>query len=82
MREEIFFIDISYEIDNNKGIILLFGKNREGKRVLVKKEFYNYFFVLPTEGKEEEVYNKIRELKNLPTRILFLDYVEKKIENL
>ena len=81
MREEIFFIDISYEIDNNKGIILLLGKNKEGKRVLVKKEFYNYFFVLPTEGKEEEVYNKIRELKNLPTKILLLDYVEKKIEN-
>jgi len=77
MREKIFLIDVDYDVENDKGIIFLFGKNKEGKRVLVKKEFYTYFFAMPKKGKEEILKQKIENLKNLPTRILSVDIVSK-----
>jgi DNA polymerase elongation subunit (family B) len=77
MREKIFLIDVDYDVENDKGIIFLFGKNKEGKRVLVRKEFYTYFFAMPKKGKEEILKQKIENLKNLPTRILSVDIVSK-----
>jgi DNA polymerase I/DNA polymerase-2 len=77
MREKIFLIDVDYDVENDKGIIFLFGKNKEGKRVSVKKEFYTYFFAMPKKGKEEILKQKIENLKNLPTRILSVDIVSK-----
>jgi DNA polymerase elongation subunit (family B) len=77
MREKIFLIDIDYDVENDKGIIFLFGKNKEGKRILAKKEFYTYFFAMPKEGKEEILKKKIENLKNLPTKILSVDLVTK-----
>jgi DNA polymerase elongation subunit (family B) len=77
MREKIFLIDVDYDLENDKGIVFLFGKNKEGKRVLVRKEFYTYFFAMPKKGKEEILKQKIENLKNLPTRILSVDIVSK-----
>jgi len=77
MKEKIFLLDVDYDVENEKGIIYLFGKNKDGKRVLVKKEFYTYFFALPVEGKEETLKQKIEGLKNLPTKILSVEIATK-----
>jgi len=77
MREKIFLLDVDYDVENEKGIIFLFGKNEEGKRILVRKEFYTYFFAMPKEGKEEVLKQKIENLKNLPTKILSVEIVSK-----
>ena len=77
MREKIFLLDVDYDVENEKGIIFLFGKNEEGKRILVRKEFYTYFFAMPKEGKEEALKQKIENLKNLPTKILSVEIVSK-----
>jgi len=77
MREKIFLLDVDYDVENERGIIFLFGKNEEGKRVLVRKEFYTYFFAMPKEGKEEALKQKIENLKNLPTKILSVEIVSK-----
>jgi DNA polymerase I/DNA polymerase-2 len=77
MREKVFLLDVDYDVENERGIIFLFGKNKEGKRILVKKEFYTYFFAMPKEGKEEILKQKIESLKNLPTKILSVDIITK-----
>jgi len=77
MEERVFLLDADYDVEKDKGIVFLFGKNREGKRILIKKEFYNYFFVMPKDGKEEVLKQKIENLKNIPTKIISLNIVEK-----
>ncbi|MGC8993274.1 MAG: 3'-5' exonuclease, partial [Candidatus Aenigmatarchaeota archaeon] len=77
MRERIFLLDVDYDVENDEGIIFLYGKNKEGKRVLVRKKFFSYFYAMPKEGKENELKNKIENLKNLPTKILSVEIVEK-----
>ena len=77
MEERVFLLDADYDVEKDKGIVFLFGKNREGKRILIKKEFYNYFFVMPKDGKEEILKQKIENLKNIPTKIISLNIVEK-----
>jgi DNA polymerase I/DNA polymerase-2 len=77
MREKVFLLDVDYDVENERGVIFLFGKNKEGKRILVKKEFYTYFFAMPKEGKEEILKQKIESLKNLPTKILSVDIITK-----
>jgi DNA polymerase I/DNA polymerase-2 len=77
MKEKIFVLDVDYDIENNRGIIFILGKNKEGKRILVKKEFYTYFFAMPKEGKEETLKQKIEDLKSLPTKIISVDIVSK-----
>jgi DNA polymerase I/DNA polymerase-2 len=77
MKEKIFVLDVDYDIENDRGIIFIVGKNKEGKRILVKKEFYTYFFAMPRVGKEETLKQKIEHLKNLPTKIISVDIVSK-----
>jgi DNA polymerase elongation subunit (family B) len=77
MRERVFLLDVDYDVENDEGIIFLYGKNKEGKRVLVRKKFFSYFYAMPKEGKENELKKKIESLKNLPTKIISVDIEEK-----
>jgi DNA polymerase I/DNA polymerase-2 len=77
MKERIFLLDVDYDVENEKGIIFLFGRNKEGKRILARKEFFTYFFAMPKTGKEEVLKEKIKNLKNLPTKILSVEIITK-----
>ena len=77
MKEKVFLLDIDYDVENDKGIIFLFGRNEEGKRILIRREFYTYFFVMPKEGEEESLKQKIENLKNIPTKILSVEIINK-----
>ncbi len=77
MKERIFLLDIDYDVEDERGFIFLFGKNKDKKRVLVRKEFYTYFYAMPKQGKEEELKKKVENLKNLPTKIVSTEIVNK-----
>lgn len=79
MVEKIFLLDVDYEVEKDSGVVLLFGKNKDGKKILVKKEFQTYFFVLPFKGREEELYKKIEKLMEKHTTVTNIDFVEKKV---
>ncbi|MFH0711140.1 MAG: DNA-directed DNA polymerase [Candidatus Aenigmatarchaeota archaeon] len=79
MKEELVLFDVDYELEGNEGVILLYCKDSKGKSVLVKdKTFRTYFYVLPREGKPEEVKKKIHELdeKKIGTRIFSVETCE------
>ncbi|MBS3055658.1 MAG: ribonuclease H-like domain-containing protein [Candidatus Aenigmarchaeota archaeon] len=79
MREELVLFDADYELDENKGVILLYCRDSKGKSVLVKdKNFNTYFYVLPKTGRIDEVKKKIHEIdeKKTGTRILGVEVFE------
>ncbi|MCS7123600.1 MAG: DNA-directed DNA polymerase [Candidatus Aenigmarchaeota archaeon] len=78
MKEKIFLLDIDYDLEGEEGVVLLFGKNEKNERILVRKKFFHYFFVLPKVGKEEIVKRRIESLTNLQTKILKVEIVKKR----
>lgn len=83
MRSILFYLtDITYKIENNKAVIYLFGKTKQGKRLIVKDEnFKPYFYVLLN---DENIINKIKNLIVEEGKVLSItpikkNYLEKKI---
>jgi len=85
MKEKVLVLDLDYTVENDKGIVLIYGKDKNGKNVLVKDQnFYHYFYILP---KNEEVVEKIeKKIKQInqakvKTRILKVEKIKKVWEN-
>jgi len=79
VKEELVLFDADYELEGNEGIILLYCRDMKGKSVLVKDRTFNtYFYILPKEGKLNEVKKKVQELeeKKIGTRILLIEGCE------
>lgn len=84
MKEQLVLIDADYTLKDNRGVVRLYCKNQKGKTVLVLDEnFKPYFYVIPKEKKADELKKKIEplETKNIETKILSVDVVEKIWEN-
>lgn len=62
MEEELLLLDADYIMENNKGILRLFCKDKNGKTFLIfDSNFDPYFYVKPKEGKLNEIKRKIQE---------------------
>jgi DNA polymerase I len=74
-------MDVSYEVEGNKPVILIWAIDESGRRVLLKDErFRPYFYVLPKEGTDvEKLVNKIRLLSKPKSPIINIELVEKKL---
>jgi len=84
MKETLLLFDADYEIEENSGVVLLYCKDEKGDIILVKdKKFNTYFYILPTDKKENEVKKKLEKLdeKKLGTRILKVEIVERIWQN-
>jgi len=85
MKEKVLVLDLDYTVENDKGIVLIYGKDKNGKNVLVKDQnFFNYFYILP---KNEKVISRIEkkieqiDKASLKTKILRVEKVKKIWEN-
>ncbi len=79
MRLSFWLLDINHKIKEDEPEIWLWGISDDGKRVLViQKGFYNYFYVVPEENKEEFVAEKIKGMKESLTNILDVEIDEKR----
>ena len=65
---EVYVLDISYEIIGNIPVIMIFGIDRENRRVLIKDNgFRPYFYVVPDEDtdlNDNEIITYIKKLSN------------------
>ncbi|MCX8178235.1 MAG: DNA-directed DNA polymerase [Candidatus Aenigmarchaeota archaeon] len=57
---ELFLLDADYEIDDGKGVIELFCKDKEGKTIIVKQPYQSYFYILT--GFKDRVIEKLNEI--------------------
>ena len=81
MKEELVLIDADYTLIGNEPAVRLYCKDIKGKSVLVlDSTFKPYFYVMPKEGKANELKKKIEGLdtKKLETKILKVEIVERK----
>jgi DNA polymerase Pol2 len=76
--EKLLLIDANYAVLNDKTVIELYCLNEKGKVVvLLDDTFEPYFYVLPKQGKENEVKNKIENLRR--KEIKRVEIVERKL---
>jgi DNA polymerase I/DNA polymerase-2 len=76
--EKLLLIDANYAVVNDKPIIELYCLNEKGKVVILLDDtFEPYFYVLPKQGKENEVRNKIENLNK--KEIKRVEIVERKL---
>src|SRR3989338_1948 len=60
MEKNLILLDADYIIENNKGVVRLFCKDKSGKTVLVvDPEFEPYFYIQPKDGKFAGLKKKI-----------------------
>lgn len=69
MREKVFFFDVDYTFEGEKGIIIISGLNEKNEKIFIRKNFSHYFFVLPKPNKEQALKEKIDSWKNFPTKV-------------
>ncbi|MEM1508956.1 MAG: DNA polymerase II [Thermofilaceae archaeon] len=78
MRLEFWLLDASYEMVGGVPEVRLWGIDREGKRVVVlDRSFRPYVYVLPVEGKENQVAERIYALSS-KYNISNIELLEKK----
>jgi DNA polymerase I/DNA polymerase-2 len=76
--EKLLLIDANYTVINDKPVVELYCLNKDGKVVvLLDDTFEPYFYVLPKQGKEEEVKKKIESLSR--KEIKRVEIVERKL---
>lgn len=77
METQFQLLDCDYiNANNNSPTVRLFGKDKNGKTVCAfVKDFFPYFFLLPQEGKDEEVISFLE--KNFKKLFFKADRVEK-----
>ncbi len=84
MKEKLFVLDADYTLEDEKGVVLIYCKDKSGKTVLAKDyNFFHYFYAMPSEGNLEKLREKIKSLdeKKLGTKILSIETVEKNWKN-
>jgi len=71
MRVNFQVLDVDYILIDSKPVVRLFGKTEDNKPITVFYEnFLPYFYVLPKEGKEEELKNFLeKNFKNILVKI-------------
>jgi DNA polymerase I len=90
MELEFQLLDVDYVFLDNHPVVRLLGKTSEGKTVCAFYEgFYPYFYILPKEGREEEVIEELKknffpDVKNIEKvkRFLPIGFREEKTEML
>jgi DNA polymerase I/DNA polymerase-2 len=76
--EKLLLLDANYTVIDNKPVIQFYCLNENGKVVvLLDDTFEPYFYVLPKQGKEQEVKKKIENLKR--KEIKRVEIVERKL---
>ncbi|MBI4918703.1 ribonuclease H-like domain-containing protein [archaeon] len=83
MPNILFYLtDLTYKIENEKPVIYLFGRTKEGKRIIIKDtSFQPYFYLIV---KEEQALEKIKKLVLEDAKIIKIEpakknYFEKEI---
>jgi DNA polymerase I len=78
---KFWLLDVSYEIEAEKPVILLWGIEENGQRVLLKDtRFRPYFYVLPKSGADlDQLKKKIELISIAKSPIIKLEVMEKKI---
>ena len=76
-----YVLDVSYEVEGGKPVVIIWALDEEGKRVLLKdRRFRPYFYVLPKSGADmEELKKKISALSKPKSPIISVDAEEKKL---
>jgi DNA polymerase I/DNA polymerase-2 len=80
MRERFFVIDADYTLEDNKGVVLIYCKDYNGKTVLVKDyNFFHYFYAMSKQGKSTALIKRIKKLdeRKLKTKILKIEKVKR-----
>jgi len=66
---KLCILDADYIDENNQSIIRLFCKDNNGKTIIaLDYDFEPYFYILPKQGKENEVKRKVEEQKEIKIR--------------
>ena len=78
---KFYLLDVSYEIEGSKPVIVMWGIDESGNRIVVKDEsFRPYFYVLLKEDADvEKVKESIMLLSNPKSPILRVEAVKKKL---
>ena len=76
MRVRFQLFDVDYILKDKKPILRLFGKTEDGKSITIFYEgFFPYFFVLPREGRMEELKRYLE--KNFSNNLVKLEECER-----
>lgn len=59
-------MDVDYEVYEDKAVILLSIRTDEGNRVIKKRNFLPYFYIIPVKGKEKMLVEKLKNLNEIP----------------
>lgn len=72
MRLKFYLIDVSYEVENNLPVIMLWGLNENSEPILIKdSSFRPYFYALLKEGADvESVVRKVKTLSKSKSPII------------
>ncbi len=78
---KFYLLDVSYEVEGNKPVIIMWGVDEHGDRIVIKDEkFRPYFYVLPkVESDLEKIKNKIMMLSSPKSPIIGIDVVERRL---
>ncbi len=80
MKLLFYLMDTSYEVRDNKPVILIWGLTDDGDTVLILDDtFRPYFYVLPEEGIDlETLATRVRTLSRPPSPITKVEVVERR----
>ncbi len=78
---KLFLLDASYEFSKVPRVLLTCKDEQGNTKTLSYEEFYPYFYVLPYEGKENQLLEKIKKVdfSKAKCKLVSLNIVEKKI---
>ena len=80
MKLRFYLLDSSYEVVNRQPVVLLWGVDADGSRVLLRDEsFRPYFYVLPDDGVNlNDLASKVKTLSRSSSPIISVDVLKKK----
>ncbi len=78
---QFYVLDVSYELEGNKPVILIWAIDENNNRVLIKdKTFRPYFYVLPKKGVDiDKLKKKISLLSKPKSPIISMEVTKKKL---
>jgi DNA polymerase I/DNA polymerase-2 len=66
---KFWLLDADYIDENNQSVIRLFCKDNEGEAIVcLDYNFEPYFYILPKQGKENEVKKRVEEIKSIKVK--------------
>ena len=61
---EFYLLDITYRVEKNKPVIMLFARTLDGKRLIIEDDAFSpYFWIIPKPGQLDNVQEKLKKLK-------------------